>query len=106
MSAEKKNPKPHQCSTCKPAFFVPILSVFHPTLVPRVGKVDEEDELNDDKDKGSNDPKVKPNYEEQHNYFNFNKHNTADIIKIRGQQNIILKYIQLQFHIYIFFLPV
>lgn len=54
----------HERCTCKPAFFVPVLSVFHPPLVPRVGKVDEEDKLDNDKDEGSNDSKVKPNYEE------------------------------------------
>lgn len=55
---------PHQRCTCKPAFLVPVLSVFHPQLVPRVGKVDEENKLNDNKDEGSNDSKVKPHYGE------------------------------------------
>lgn len=50
-----------QRCTCKPAFFVPVLSVFNPPLVPRVGKVDEENKLDKNKEEGSNDSKVKPN---------------------------------------------
>lgn len=46
--------------TCKPAFVVSFFCIFYPSLVPGVSKVNEEDELNQNKDEGPNSSKVKP----------------------------------------------
>lgn len=46
--------------TCKPAFIVAIFSVFYPHFVPGVGKVDEENKLDDNEDERADHSKVKP----------------------------------------------
>lgn len=50
------------CCTCKPAFVVTILSVLYPHLVPGMGKVNEENKLDDNEDEGSHHSKVKPHW--------------------------------------------
>lgn len=45
---------------CKPAFVVTALSISYPHLVPGMGKVDEENKLDEDEDEGSHQSKVKP----------------------------------------------
>lgn len=49
--------------TCKPAFVVTILSIFHPHLVPGVSKIDEKNKLDQDEHEGSHNSKVKPHCE-------------------------------------------
>ena len=56
----KKKPRYCQSSTCKPALVFPIFSILHPHLVPGIGEVDEENELDDDEDERSHCSKVKP----------------------------------------------
>lgn len=66
LAEREKEEVPYQMNvcTCKPAFVVATLSIFYPQLVPRVGKVDEENKLDENEDEGSNDSKVKPHYED------------------------------------------
>lgn len=47
--------------TCVPALGVALAGVVQPPLAPGVGKVDEEDELDEDEEEGADHTKVKPN---------------------------------------------
>lgn len=46
--------------TCKPAFVVAVLGIFKPQLIPRVGKINEKNKLDEDENKGSHKAEVKP----------------------------------------------
>ena len=46
--------------TCVPALGVALARVAQPQLAPGVGKVDEEDELDEDEEEGADHTKVKP----------------------------------------------
>lgn len=60
MSSPTPNPP---VPTCVPALGVALARVVQPQLAPGVGKVDEENELDEDEEEGADHAKVKPDLE-------------------------------------------
>lgn len=51
-------------STCKPALGVPVLCLLQPGLVPGMGEVHQQDELDQDEDEGAHHAKVIPHWDQ------------------------------------------
>lgn len=79
------------CCTCKPAFVVTILSVLYPHLVPGMGKVNEENKLDDNEDEGSHHSKVKPHWKvKRKSQFPKNQLNTHKVRFVCAQKSVLV----------------